>query len=165
MSAPFDVLAVCTGNVCRSPLAERMLAGAFAELSTRLGAAWAPGAGIRVYSAGTAAHVGESMTPETVRLAAAAGLDGSGHVARQLTDADIEAADLILALTREHRRRIVSRVPHASRYTFALPEFARGMEHLADGDIWHEQAGGRVRSDDPGLVLPLLVETLSLIHI
>ena len=163
MSAPFSVLMVCTGNICRSPLAERMLAH---ELDTRAGAwgaRWRTGAEIVVASAGTAAEAGEPMTAQTARLADAYGVESGGHTARQLTASMVADADLVLALTRGHRRQIVSLHPRASRYTFALPEFARVIGHLSTHEVGGVDALGPLDpSEGPAAVLSPLVAQLAL---
>ncbi|MFC8732578.1 low molecular weight phosphatase family protein [Luteimicrobium sp. NPDC057192] len=111
---PFRVLAVCTGNVCRSPAAERLL-------DARLG----PGAGVVVASAGTRALSGAAMTPETAELLALHGADPAGFRARQLDAGLVARADLVLALSREHRAAVVDLVPGAVGRTFTLRELAR----------------------------------------
>ncbi|THG34478.1 low molecular weight phosphatase family protein [Glaciibacter flavus] len=109
------VLAVCTGNVCRSPLAQLVLASELREHPQ-----------VTVLSAGTHALVGEPMTERMRSVATGLGLEGAAaHRARQLTRELIAEADLILGLTREHRRRIVELDPLALRRTFTLREFAR----------------------------------------
>ncbi|MDQ1129843.1 low molecular weight protein-tyrosine-phosphatase [Microbacterium sp. SORGH_AS_0888] len=99
MSAPetFRIVFVCTGNICRSPMAEivfRNLADA-AGLGTR----------VRSTSSGTGDwHVGERADERTIRALAARGYDGSAHRARQFSLADFEGNDLIVALDRSHER-------------------------------------------------------------
>lgn len=110
----FTILAVCTGNVCRSPIAELVLARRLAGL-----------AGVSVRSAGVGALVGNGV-PESARLLAARlGIDASGHVARQLDTSLIGGGDLILAMAREHRRHVVETSPAAIRRTFTVRELAR----------------------------------------
>ena len=95
------LLFVCTGNRCRSPLAERLAARWAAEL---LG----PRAGeVTTLSAGTAATAGEPMEERSARALSELGGDPRGVAARILTPADVESADLVLTMTREHRRRVL----------------------------------------------------------
>jgi protein-tyrosine phosphatase len=118
------ILAVCTGNICRSPAVERLLAA-------RLGAAYRGRAAgglapaIEVGSAGTAAVVGAPMTASMAELVTRAGGDASRFVARQLTPSLVREADLVLTLTRRHRAAVVELVPAALRRTFTLRELAR----------------------------------------
>jgi protein-tyrosine phosphatase len=112
---PFTMLIVCTGNICRSPLAEQLLRARFAAV----------GIPAVVHSAGTGALVGYEMTPEAASLSQGYGGDPAGHAARQLNADLINGADLILTATRQHRADTVSLVPRALRHTFTLNQFAR----------------------------------------
>ncbi|MCU1442752.1 MAG: low molecular weight phosphatase family protein [Cryobacterium sp.] len=117
---PFTILVVCTGNICRSPLAEQLLAA-------RLGAS---GISATVASAGTRALVGYPMTAEAAALSVRYGGDPSAHAARQLTAEHVEDADLILAATRYHRGEVVTLSPKSSRSAFTLRQFARLVEPI-----------------------------------
>lgn len=108
----FRILTVCTGNICRSPVAERLLA---AEL----------GDGVEVGSAGTRAMVGEPIDPGMVTHLEEAGLSADGFAARHVSPRHLREADLVLALTRAHRARVVEEAPAVLRRTFTLLEFAR----------------------------------------
>lgn len=112
------LLFVCTGNICRSPVAER---SARALVGAACGTC---GAGIGIASAGTHALVGADMHP----LAAAAlrGLGGEHHGfhGRQLTAELIEESDLVLTMTRRQRREVLNLAPGALRRTFTLYEAA-----------------------------------------
>ena len=110
----FTVLTVCTGNICRSPAVERLLAA-------RLGA----DSQVLATSAGTRAVVGAPVSGPMVPLMRAAGASVEDFVARQLTRGIVRDADLILALTRRHRRTVVDLHPAAVRRTFTLRELAR----------------------------------------
>lgn len=123
-ASQFTVLFVCTGNVCRSPLAELLLRQSINTPS------------ITTLSAGTQAMVGHQM-PEIQRdIAAQLGLETSEqHRAQQLTLQHIESADLILGMERQHRSEAVKLSPRALRRTFTLREFARITEVVPDEDI------------------------------
>lgn len=111
---------VCTANVCRSPVAERLLARALTEVSTGDGRGWiVTSAGTGQYSAG--------MDPGTVSAAAAVGIDLGGHVSRTLDRSmlDTDGPDLVVTMTREHLRDVVSLDPGAWPRTFTLKELAR----------------------------------------
>ncbi len=108
------ILVVCTGNVCRSPLAEGILRRA---LQDRLGEE-APS----VASAGVAGWEGSPATAESVEAARELGIDIAGHVARRLTPEMIARADLILAMAEEHRRTVIGAVPAAARRTFTMKD-------------------------------------------
>ncbi|MFF2371033.1 low molecular weight phosphatase family protein [Agromyces sp. NPDC058110] len=118
-----NVLVVCTGNICRSPVAEQVL-------TARLHAVGLDG--VQVSSAGTGALVGSPMTPEAAALSVRYGADPSGHLARQLTASLVQDADLVLTATRQHRARVAELVPRAARRAFTLREFSRVLAHLAE---------------------------------
>lgn len=123
----FRVLTICTGNICRSPAAERLL-------RLHLGDA------VEVVSAGTGALVGEPISGPMVPLLEGAGADTADFAARALTPEDVRAAGLVLALTLEHRSRAVVTWPGALKRTFTLLELARLAEHvgrdaLPEGDV------------------------------
>jgi protein-tyrosine phosphatase len=124
-----SILVVCSGNICRSPIAEGLLRRA---LERRLGAA-APS----VSSAGTIGFVGNPATPEAVAAAAERGVDISAHLARRLTDAMIEQADLLVCMAAEHREEIDERVPDAADRTFTLKELTRLLELAPSTDRAH----------------------------
>lgn len=115
----FRIVTVCTGNICRSPLAERLLR---TELDRRLAAA---GAVIDVSSAGTAGLDAAPMDAQAAAVLTALGGQAAGHVSRRVDQQLVEGADLILTATREHRAAVVRLMPQASRRTFTLREFGR----------------------------------------
>ncbi|HET6908641.1 MAG TPA: low molecular weight phosphotyrosine protein phosphatase [Mycobacteriales bacterium] len=116
---PFRILCVCTGNICRSPTAERLLRQ---ELAQRLGAAAAT---FDVASAGTAALVGEPIQQHAAALLGRAGADTSDFAARLLTEQQLDQADLVLAATRRHRAECATLLPAVVPRLFTLREFAR----------------------------------------
>ncbi|MET4098102.1 protein-tyrosine phosphatase [Agrococcus sp. UYP10] len=127
----FSILTVCTGNICRSPQAEHLLRLRF---DTAFGAQAADV--VVVGSAGTLGYDGqridEQARAEAERLGA---LHAAGHRARRLRPDFIERADLILGMSREHRGAAASMLPSANRRAFALVEFARVLEALAQGRV------------------------------
>jgi protein-tyrosine phosphatase len=94
-----NILIVCTGNICRSPIAEFMLREKTA------------GRDLQVGSAGTAAMVGWPADPPACEVALEHGLDLAGHRARQLTLPLLTASDLILTLDQSHSDWINKRHP------------------------------------------------------
>ena len=82
-----NVLLVCIGNICRSPMAAAMLKNALGEQS-----------GVSLASAGFGAMVGHPADDHAIALMAERGLDISGRRARQLEPALIKAADLVLIM-------------------------------------------------------------------
>jgi protein-tyrosine phosphatase len=115
-----SILVVCTGNICRSPIAEGLLQ---AELVRRFGDG-AP----RVFSAGTAGWEGSPATPEGVEAAAELGIDIAGHRARKVRGELLREADLIVCMAGEHRDRITVQLPEVAGRTFTLKELVRLLE-------------------------------------
>ncbi|MCZ2846583.1 arsenate reductase/protein-tyrosine-phosphatase family protein [Modestobacter sp. VKM Ac-2978] len=116
--APFTVLFVCTGNICRSAMAERL---ARAYLDEALGD---DASAIVLRSAGTQAVVGSAMHPDSSLVLAGFGGDAAEFTARQLLDGMAIDADFTLALTRNHRRAVLKAAPRALSRTFTLREAA-----------------------------------------
>nr|WP_225951660.1 low molecular weight phosphatase family protein [Mycobacterium sp. OAS707] len=107
---------VCTGNICRSPIAER-LAAAYAAQSQ------VPG--LSTSSAGTRAVVAHPIHPEAALYVEKLGGDVSNFAARQLTSRIASAADLVLTMTASHRDNVLELAPHQLHRTFTLCEAAR----------------------------------------
>ena len=135
---PSRVLVVCTGNICRSPLAERLLRARLADAGVR---------GIEVGSAGTHAMVGHPMPTDAARELAAVGGDPTGHVSRQLSPDLVRDADLVVTATLAHRSDVVSLHPPALRYAFTLRELARLLDGADLGSVAAaDPRGDRVRA-------------------
>lgn len=118
MTETFRVLVVCVGNVCRSPLAERVLRMRFSELLPDDQSAF------EVESAGVAAMVGSSMNESAAVELRRLGGDPDGFVSRDLDGRIVAGADLVLTATRQLRSRVLEEAPRALRRTFTLTEFA-----------------------------------------
>lgn len=120
-STPFAIVTICTGNICRSPAMDLLLAH---ELATATGAG---GPRFAVSSAGTHAMRGWPVNPPMDSLLEAHGVraaDVRGFAARQATRDLLADADLILTATREHREWVVDNAPSAVRRAFTLTEFS-----------------------------------------
>jgi protein-tyrosine phosphatase len=138
------VLHVCTGSVCRSPMAERLMRHGLAQ---RLGGA---AAAILVESAGTWGHEGAPMEAHAAAVLAEHGADSSGFTGRELLDDHVIDADLVLTATRDHRAQVISMGHAAGLRTFTLKEFTRLVRAidpatLPDGSVT-ERARALVRA-------------------
>jgi protein-tyrosine phosphatase len=127
-----SILVVCTGNVCRSPIAEGLLRDA---LGQRFGDR-AP----HVSSAGTAGWEGEGAVRESIVAASERGTDISGHVARRVTGTMVEHATLIVAMAGEHRDAISRFDLDTAHKTFTLKELVRLLEDLQPPEASTEPA-------------------------
>ncbi len=116
-----SILCICTGNVCRSPAAERLLASAL-------------GPSVTVSSAGTYALIGQPFSPPMDQLVLEGGADPDEFAARQLSETHLRQADLVLGMTREHRAAAVDLVPAIVRRSFTLREYARLLGRI-DPDL------------------------------
>lgn len=132
----FNILSVCTGNVCRSPLAEHLMARALQA------------ADVVVSSAGARALVGDHAPEPTRRLAAECGVDVTAHTGQQVSEIMVRRSDLILGMAREHRRYLVEMAPTAMRRAFTLREFARLAEAAAPRLREAVQATGANTAED-----------------
>jgi len=110
------IVFVCTGNTCRSPMAEALMRQRIAgrlkcsveELEDR---------DVMIMSAGIAASSGGRASPESVQLMQERGIDISNHESQPLSERLVRFADLILTMTRGHREAIVAQWPDASART------------------------------------------------
>ncbi len=122
------MLLVCTGNICRSALGERLGRAYLADvLGEDAGA-------VRLVSAGVQAVVGSAMHPDSALVLRGLGGSPDGFVARQLVDDMAIDADLALTMTRQHRRDVLRMAPRALARTFTLRE-AAGLLDIVGEDV------------------------------
>jgi low molecular weight protein-tyrosine phosphatase len=153
--SPFTVLHVCVGNICRSPMAERLFMFA---LRQRIGDE------VEEYyishGAGTGAwHEGEPMNPPAARELRARGADAEGFTARKVSRAMIDVSDLVLCATSEQVDYVLWLRPDAAGRTFVLGEFGRLLPRV-DLSTLPRRAETPGWARDRGVALVFAVDTL-----
>ena len=109
-----NILIVCVGNICRSPMAEALLKAALIAIK--------PG-NYKVSSAGIGALVGHPADAKAKQLMMTKGLDISEHRADQLSQTMIHKADIILVMESDHKQAIEAKQPSAKGKVFRLGEW------------------------------------------
>ena len=136
-----SVLVVCVGNICRSPLGERLLAQACPNL--------------RVESAGIGALVGHAADKTASEVAASHGVSLEGHVARQFTSELAADFDLIIVLEKGHKRVVVNKAPEVSGKTMLFGQWV-GQKDIADpyrkSREFHEEVFQQIKNAADGWV-------------
>ena len=138
MTNPFRIMTVCTGNICRSPMAEFMLAAAAATA----------GLNVAVDSAGmSAGEIGSPLDPRAKAVLASHGIPCTDHTARQFKPAWFAERDLILALDTDHydALRALAPTPAAAEKVRMLRSFDPAVAEAGpDGqgiyDPWYGNA-------------------------
>jgi len=150
---PFTVLHVCVGNICRSPMAERLF---LLALRRR--------AGQRVdefylsHGAGTGSwHVGEAMNAPAARQLTVRGGDATGFRARRVNAAMIDTSDLVLCATSEQVAYVLELRPDAAAKIFVLGEFGRLLAQL-DLNVLPPAGETAAQAYDRGLALVAAVD-------
>ena len=115
----YIAVVVCTGNTCRSPMGEALLKKSFAE---KLGCTidQLENHNVKIMSAGIAAMSGGSAAPQAVEVMGEMNLDLNDHRSQPFTERLANFADLILTMTENHRRAIISAWPQAAPRTFVI---------------------------------------------
>jgi len=111
-----QILTLCIGNICRSPLAEALLARELPEHT--------------VWSAGLGALVGKSADPLSVEVAAAHGLDIRAHRAQQVSSWLCQQVQLIMVMEQAHKAQLEQQFPMVRGKVFSLGQF--GQFDIAD---------------------------------
>ncbi|NLM97944.1 MAG: RpiB/LacA/LacB family sugar-phosphate isomerase, partial [Halanaerobiaceae bacterium] len=121
------VLFVCTGNTCRSPMAE-FLFNKYVKEDKKL-KNWV------AVSAGISTLPGLSASEHVITVLGEEGLDPLGHRSRQLDDKLIQEADLVLTMTEKHKEIIIGLYPEFAEKVFTLKEFTKEGDDDRDRDI------------------------------
>jgi protein-tyrosine phosphatase len=125
MTAPMQVLVVCTANIARSPLFAAMLAARAGDTDLAEDRAGDAGDGIRVGSAGTRARPGVGAAEGSQVLANRRGLDLTGHRSRPVTAELIATSELVLTMSERQRDACAPLATQAAARVFTVREFAR----------------------------------------
>lgn len=118
------IMFVCTGNICRSSMAEEMMKSLLKEkaLEDR----------VYIYSSGTAVDVPRPASENAIIALKEMDLDLTKHRSKLTTEELIDKADLVLAMTEGHKNFVLSIMPEAKDKVFTLIEYAKDGEK---GDI------------------------------
>ncbi len=119
-----SIVLVCTGNTCRSPMAEALLKR---QLDQRLGNSPSGTIIPHVTSVGLAAMPGEPASLQAVEVMKERGLDISDHSSQPFGEQIIRSADLILTMTQSHRNAILTRWPEAQSRVHTLRHDGRDI--------------------------------------
>ena len=119
------ILFVCTGNSCRSVMAEYLLKKEFGDRKD-----------VMVSSAGTGVYFPTTASSEAVHVLKDEGIEAYDHLSRPVTNMLLKSSDLIFVMTRSHRSQVLERVPAVEKRVYLLGEFStRPVRHERDLDI------------------------------
>jgi len=140
------VLFVCTGNTCRSPMAEGIFRHLVSE-KLRCKPDEVEDRGVRIVSAGLAAMMGGPATREAVHVVGEWGVDLRNHESQPVTESLVRHADLILAMTRSHRSALLAEWPDAAERVRMLCKDGGDVPDPVGGTIEvYRQSAAQIRS-------------------
>ncbi|MBR5227077.1 MAG: low molecular weight protein arginine phosphatase [Clostridia bacterium] len=122
------IIFICTGNICRSPMAMAYLRKKVEDNKLK--------SKIEVLSAGINAVDGDEATEYAKQVMYNMGIDLTYHRATNVKDIDIKNADYIIAMTLEHKDKIVQFFPQVKDRVYLLKEFSQNKDYLNVDDPW-----------------------------
>ena len=123
------IMFICTGNICRSAMAEVMLKDKI-EKNEKLKNK------VEVYSAGTFAYTGDKSTDSAIEVMQEYGIDLSKHEATNVSESNIQEMDLILCATKSHKLMIINMYPKLKQKIFTMKEYVGEDNNLDIKDPW-----------------------------
>ena len=127
MPAPGNIIVVCTANICRSPMAEGLLAHALAGQPEPLKS-------LKVVSVGVSARTGDVVSENSVVALRKTGIDISGHRSRPLTQEMLDGALAVLCMTEAHRSLIELQAAPLPKHLYLFREFLKNSGPAEIGD-------------------------------
>ncbi len=149
MSASKSVLFLCTGNTCRSPMAEGMFRKAVEKRGD-----------FTVASAGIAAYPGDEANPETVKFLAGRGIAFDGFSSQPVSPELLEQATHVFAMTSSHLEALESLFPEFSDKFFLVCEFVEVPGRGVAADVPDPIGMGKKAYEEVGKTFDLAIPTL-----
>jgi protein-tyrosine-phosphatase len=149
MSSKKSVLFVCTGNTCRSPMAEGLFRKAVGDRGD-----------FEVLSAGVAAYPGDAANPETVKLLSGRGISLDGFSSQPVSPELVEQATHIFAMTSDHLEALENLFPDYTDKFFLACEFVDIPGRGVASDVPDPIGKGRKAYEETAKTLDLAIPTL-----